>query len=137
MPENWFAIATKAFSVGMKGDWERALQLHSTAHQLSGESPMTTSYMAYTMGRLGRMEEAIAFIDKLVAFRDAHPELGKFEDAAVAWWGIGDHDRAFEFLFKSIEQKEELVMFLINSPIFNNIKSDPRYFEARKKMGFI
>ena len=136
MPENWFAISTKAFALGMKGDWENALSLHMTSHRLSGEAPMTMSYVAYALGRLGRNAEAIEITQKLEAFRTGHPELGKYQDAGVAWWGIGDYDTAFDRFFQSIGRKEELISFLINSPILINIRQDPRYAEARRRIGF-
>ena len=136
VPDNWFALCAKAFGTGMLGDWHQALALFSEAHEISGGAPMAKSYLAFCLGQLGRTSKAMQYINELEAFHQTSPALAKYCDLFIAWWGNHMYDKAFEALNHAIDRKEEIVAFVINSPVLRNIRQDPRYLAARVRMGF-
>jgi len=133
-PANWYALAIKGCSFGLKGDWEKALDIFLEVNQLSGGAPLSLSYLAYCYGILGRKQEALEYVSKIETFQQQHPELLKYSDLCLSWWGIGDRDLAFEYLFKAIEQKEEMLGYMINSPMYIGLQDDPRFGDVKKKM---
>lgn len=134
MPGNWYALAIKGFAIGLQGNWSKTLEILIKANELSGESPLTLSYLAYCYGVLSKTEQALLIIKQLESFHQLHPELLKNGDLSFAWWGIGDQEKAFNYLFKAIEQKEEMLGFMVNSPLYVGLHEDPRFEEVRKKM---
>ena len=73
-------------------------------------------------------------VKQLEDFHLQHPELAKYQDLCLAWYGIGNFEKAFEYLFKSIEQQEEMISYMINSPVYAALRNDPRYALSKKKM---
>jgi len=53
----------------------------------------------------------------------------------IIYTGLGDKDRAFEWLQKGFEQRTRLIYRLKSRPMFDSLRSDPRYAELLRKMG--
>jgi tetratricopeptide (TPR) repeat protein len=110
--------------------------------QLSGGAMLSLSYLAFVYGILGKTEEALDYLRQIEDFQQAHPELLKYSDLCFSWWGIGDHDKAFENLLKAIEKREEMLGYMVNSPLYviglhgpgTGLHDDPRFQEVKKKM---
>lgn len=134
MPANWYALAIKGFSLGMKGDWNEALKTLQKSDELAGHVPLSLSYLAYCYGILDRKEEAGSYIKQIESFHQLQPGLVKYGDLSFAWWGTGDHEKAFDYMFKAIEKKEQMMSFMINSPLYIGLHDDPRFEEVKKRM---
>jgi adenylate cyclase len=134
MPANWYALAIKGFSIGMQGNWNKALEILIKSNELSAGSPLTLSYLAFCYGRLNRKEEALSYTKQIESFHQLRPDLVKNGDLSFAWWGIGDREKAFDYMFKAIEQKEQMQSFMINSPLFIGLHDDLRFEEVKRKM---
>jgi len=133
-PGNWYALSLKGFAVGMKIDWQIALEIFFEANQLSEGSPLTLSYIAYSYGKLSKKKEALSYIEQIEKYHKDHPDLNQNESFLLSWSGVGDYDKAFSYLFKAIENKEGVISFMINSPVHRGLQKDPRFSEVRKKM---
>ena len=79
---------------------------------------------------LGHREE---FEARFSHFRD---EDGEVESVARIYAWIGDNDRAFEWLDKTIEVHGPDVLASIDSDLYAKIKSDPRWRSMRDKYGY-
>ena len=134
MPSNWYALAIKGFALGLQGNWDKTLEILLQAKEYSGGSPLTLSYIAYCYGVLGKKEQALLTLKQLESFHQLHPELLKNGDLGFAWWGMGDRGKAFNYLFKGIDQKEGMLSFMVNSPLYVGLHEDPRFKEVKKKM---
>ena len=53
---------------------------------------------------------------------------------AIIYTGLGDKDRAFEWLEKGCEQRTPLVYRLKSRPMFDSLRSDQRYADLLRKM---
>jgi len=50
--------------------------------------------------------------------------------------GLGNVDRAFEWLEKSYQERAGLLVFLKVEPIFDPLRSDPRFAELLRRLQF-
>jgi adenylate cyclase len=82
--------------------------------------------------RVGRRAEAVRILDRFRQ-RSAHryvPAIALFG----IYWGLGDKDRAFEWLNKAYQDRSAY-MASLNSPIYDEFRSDPRFRAMVKKVG--
>ena len=54
---------------------------------------------------------------------------------AVIYAQLNDKDRAFEWLQKAYEGREHDLVFANAWPLFDNLRSDPRYQELVRRVG--
>ena len=57
-------------------------------------------------------------------------------DLAILYLGLGDKDRAFEQLTKAYEDRTGWIIYLNVEPIFDPLRSDPRFVELVSGMKF-
>jgi tetratricopeptide (TPR) repeat protein len=94
------------------------------ARMLMGGDAMITSDVGYAYAVAGRGHEAREILNQLLHWPD-----GAFVRAlpvAHVYLGLGDRDRAFEWLNKAIDQKDANV-YLKADPRYSAIRSDPRF----------
>ena len=53
---------------------------------------------------------------------------------AMAYAGLGEKDKAFEWLDKSYESHDEAILWLKNHPMFEPLREDPRYKPMLKRL---
>jgi adenylate cyclase len=56
-------------------------------------------------------------------------------NAALIYTGLGDKQRAFEWLEKAIEDRSRTVIFLKVEPQFDLLRSDPRFTHLLRRIG--
>jgi serine/threonine protein kinase/tetratricopeptide (TPR) repeat protein len=83
------------------------------------ESP----YLAEAYARLGRRDEALRVLDRLVK-RGGGLDL---QEMAVAYVALGDKERGLEWLTKAIDRRSGYVPWANGLPAFDPIRSDPRF----------
>jgi hypothetical protein len=83
---------------------------------------------------LNKKEEALSYVNQIESFHQLQPELVKNLDLSFAWWGIGDRQKSFSYMFKAIEKKDQMLSFMINSPLYMGLHDDPRFEDVKKKM---
>jgi eukaryotic-like serine/threonine-protein kinase len=76
-------------------------------------------------------EKAIAELHKLSATQYVSP----FE-IAVVYNALGDRDQTFFWLNKALADRSETLGFIRTIPDFDPLRSDPRYAELMKRIGF-
>jgi serine/threonine-protein kinase len=88
--------------------------------------------LAYALAAAGRRDEALKILDeqqRLAKQRYVSPY-----NFAIIYTGLGDKDRAFEWLTKCVEQRTLIIFHLKSRPLFDPLRSDPRYAELLRKM---
>lgn len=89
--------------------------------------------LAYAYAAAGRRREALKILDeqkRLAKQRYVSPL-----NFVIIYTGLGDKDRAFEWLERGIEQRTRLIYRIKARPIFDPLRSDPRYAELVRRMG--
>jgi serine/threonine-protein kinase len=87
-----------------------------------GNSSNAPAFLAYALARGGRTEEAKTILTKMLTNRTY--SRGSF-GIGVVYAGLGDYDRAFEWLEKGIGEGQATQYIL--DPMFEDLQRDPRF----------
>jgi DNA-binding winged helix-turn-helix (wHTH) protein/TolB-like protein/Flp pilus assembly protein TadD len=130
-PGQRFLLAYAYLAKGMHAEaiaqMQKALANENAAVSWAGH-PM----LAYTNALAGKRDEAMRILDE-------QRELAKRRyispyNFAIIYLGLGDKDRAFEYLNKAYEEHPQTMVHLKSRPMFDSLRSDPRYTELLRKM---
>ena len=108
-----------------KGMPDRAVDELKRAEVLMGPRPDVTTPHAYVLARAGRHREARAMLGELR--RLAKPRDPAPIRLAMIHIGLGETDRAFEWLEKAYEARDWQMALLNVEPLFDTVRSDPRF----------
>lgn len=90
-------------------------------------------FLGYVYAKMGRREEAageLAELDKLW-----QAGRGAAGAAAVIYTGMGEKERAFQSLEQALERHEWWIFSLKVNPIFDELRSDPRFNDLVRRTG--
>ena len=115
----------------MKGEYERAYEM--ALHSCEGKSAGFDEYYcklakASASGKVGRHDEAMRLLAELDGTEMARFGIG------CAYAQLGEKDKAFEYLERSLAKHEQLMLELRWTPCLDNIRDDPRYDELVKRV---
>jgi serine/threonine-protein kinase len=116
-----------------KGMPDRAVAELERARGLMGRRPDVLTPYAYALARAGRQREARTMLDGL-------QDLSKIRPAApvrlaLVHIGLGETDRAFEWLEKAIEARDWQMVLLNVEPAFDPLRSDQRFATLVERVG--
>jgi TolB-like protein/DNA-binding winged helix-turn-helix (wHTH) protein/tetratricopeptide (TPR) repeat protein len=104
------------------------------AVNLSGSGAIYLASLAHAYGVAGRRGDALKLIRKLE--RLAAGQHVSSYDMALAFVGVGEKDQAFSWLEKAASDHAARLIFLNVEPRFDSLRSDPRYAELMRRLGF-
>jgi tetratricopeptide (TPR) repeat protein len=116
-----------------KGLPDRAVEEFERAKALLGPRPDVVTSTAYVLARAGREREALATLDELR--RISKPRDPAPFRIAYVHIGLGDTERAFEWLQKAIEARDWQMGMLKVEPAFDGLRSDPRFAALVERVG--
>jgi serine/threonine protein kinase/Tfp pilus assembly protein PilF len=91
------------------GMLEEALEAYEKSLSLGG-TQVTLSYLGCIYGLLGRTDEALRALDRLLEMRDR--QYAAAIHVARIYSGLGDIDKAFEWLDKAVEERNGELVFI-------------------------
>jgi len=103
------------------------------AVDLSGGSPVYLASLAHAYGVTGRKRDTSRVIDQLQNL--AGRRYVASYDMALAWLGLGDHDRALASLERSVEDRSPRLLFLSVEPRFDPLRSSARFQVLVRRVG--
>jgi TolB-like protein/lipopolysaccharide biosynthesis regulator YciM len=85
-------------------------------------------------GRAGREAEAREILQRL----ETESKQMYIPPFYFAWvhTGLGEKDRAFEWLEKACQEHDPRLVFYLRDPMFKTLRSDPRHADLVKRVGF-
>jgi serine/threonine protein kinase/Tfp pilus assembly protein PilF len=90
-------------------------------------------YGAYVHARLGERSQALRILDELKgASKQEYVSAYSF---AVIYLGLGEKDQAFAWLEKAYEERSFLLPYLKVDPIWDPLRSDPRFADLVRRIG--
>jgi tetratricopeptide (TPR) repeat protein len=115
------------------GRYELAIAEGEKGVKLSGGSPLMSGALAQTFATAGRRKKAIQILDELA-------KLAKQKYVAPYFFagihiGLGEDDRAIEYLEKSYEEHSHWLMYLHIDPSMDGLRSNPRFQELLRRVG--
>ncbi len=115
-----------------KGMYPEAIAKASKARDLSGGNAEAIATIGYALAMAGRRDEARTVLDEL-----KKRATGRYVPPyafALVYNGLDEHDEAFAWLERGIEQRDPKMMFLKVEPKWNNLHDDPRFVSLLKRI---
>ena len=107
------------------GRYELAITEGEKGVKLSGGSPLMRAALAHTLGVAGRTKEALQILDDLT-------KLAKQKYVAPYFFagihiGLGENERAIEYLQKCYEEHSHWLIYLHLDPSMDDLRDTPRF----------
>jgi len=112
--------------------WGEAIAAAQKFVELSAESVIGLAFLGMAYGSAGMKDEALKILERL----DKLPKdryVGSLSRAMV-WTGLGEKNKALENLEKAYEDRDSSLAFLKVWPIYDSLRSEPRFKDLLKKM---
>lgn len=116
-----------------QGKNRKAIEVYQKSIPLSGESPDEPASLAYAYAKSGNRNEALKILQNLI--KRAQTNYISPVTIAFIYIGLGDDDRAFEWLEKAYRERDSLLTLLKVEPLFDNLRTDPRFLQLIQKVG--
>jgi tetratricopeptide (TPR) repeat protein len=115
------------------GHYDRAITEGQKAVNLSGRSSLMRAALAQTFGAAGKREESLQILGDLL-------ELGKQRYVAPYFLagihvGLGDNERAIEYLEKCYEEHSHWLVYLHLDPSMEHLRKDPGVEGILRRVG--
>lgn len=123
------AIEAKGWCVGMKGDWQKALEFFKEVHRLANHPLKGIAPMGYAYGKLGEKEKALEIIAKLEQRQREEPDTAMDGDLSMVWWALGDKEKTFQYINNCIDKNLNTIYYYLEYPMMIGIKEDPKVME--------
>jgi TolB-like protein/Tfp pilus assembly protein PilF len=99
-----------------------------------GNAVFPTAALGHAYASAGKTREAREVLDRLLA-RSKKEYVSPYEIAAI-YAGLGDRDRAFEWLQKAYEERASFLVHFRMDPRIRSLQSDPRFQDLLRRMNF-
>jgi len=119
---------------GQKGQYEEAISELKKAISLNSEDNYAIQLLGYMYAISRRTSEAYKALEELKE-RAKRTHVLPY-DIAVIYVGLGEKDRAFEWLEKSFAERDEGLLYLRVDPVLDSLRSDPRFADLLRRVGF-
>jgi len=135
-PNNYWTLQELAWAYGMKGMKREVDFLVDKIKALYSleEDPALLSSVAWCYAVTGEKEKARVALERMLDL-----SVRKYVDpysVAGVYAGLGEKDRAFDWLTRGYKDRSIGMLSLKIDPFLNPLRSDPRYKELLKKMGW-
>lgn len=120
----WWTYYWQGVAYSEKGMHDKAIESLQIAERLD-DSTFIRGVLAHALARAGRRAEAQRVIEELITL--SKTKFVSQSMIAMGFAGLGDNDKAFAWLDKSFESRDEGIYWTKNHPMFEPLRSDPRY----------
>ncbi len=94
---------------------------------------MSLALLGYAHARLGERSQALRMLEQLeAASKQRYTPAFSF---AVVYAGLGEKDQAFTWLEKAYEERASRLGYLKVEPLWDPLRSDPRFAELLRRIG--
>ena len=128
----WTHIAL-AQAYAWRGMYAESLAICEKVATLLGGNPHSRALRSLILAMAGKTEEAKTILNEL----NERPKLDHMTliRSAESWSALGEKDKAFQFLEAAYQDRASPLIYLDVRPTFNNIRSDPRFADLRRRIG--
>jgi TolB-like protein/Tfp pilus assembly protein PilF len=132
-PTFFFPDASRGWADLVSGKYADAIEALKKAKALDAP-PFVTAWLAYACARAGDRPQALAELEELR--RMASPgEVLPF-NLAIVYLGLGDHERAIDYLEQAQAADSQMLAWLGQDRLFDPLRSDPRFVDLLRRIGF-
>jgi DNA-binding winged helix-turn-helix (wHTH) protein/TolB-like protein len=117
-----------------KGMNSEAIEEFKEGRTLTHDSPQLIAMLGYSYARAGMTIEARTILKQLEQ-RSRKEYVSPFDIAGIHI-GLGDKDTAFLWLERSYNERSWLLSYIKVEPLFDPLRSDPRFINLTRRVGF-
>ena len=114
-----------------KGMYPEAVAELQKGRALAGAGPSELALLAHIYGRMGRATEAQTLLSQVLS----HGTTAGYY-IAIAYVGLGNPDKAFDWLDRSVKERIGPFNEVNADPIFDPLRADPRFADLLRRMRF-
>jgi serine/threonine-protein kinase len=133
LKENPNYVNTKyvlAYVYLQKGMYPEAIQILEEMSRINEANKWyAAAPLGYAYAKAGRKQEALKLLEQMAA----KPDL-PVQERAIVYIGLDDKDQAFYWLDKSREENFPSITVLNSDPLFDSLRSDPRFAVLARKI---
>jgi tetratricopeptide (TPR) repeat protein len=131
-PDYWLIHWVRGDIYSGKGMHEQAIVEYQKAVDLSEGSLEALPQLGYAYARAGRKAEAEKVLARFEAeSRQRHIPAYYF---VIVYSGLGEKDRAFEWLERAYQQHEGMVPWITVGPMADPLRDDPRFEDLLQRL---
>jgi serine/threonine-protein kinase len=131
---NYLALyLSLATAHALKGDYDKALAYGKKMLEAGPRAVAAVGNMGWFYAMSGKKELAYEYIAELEE-RSKKGYVSSFW-TAVIYIALGEIDQSFVWLEKAYEERDSNMIYFTVAPVFDSVRSDPRYKELLLKMG--
>jgi TolB-like protein/Tfp pilus assembly protein PilF len=129
----WFAHWSLGWSYSQKEMYEKALEEFQKAKDLYKDwQPQIESSIGITYALMGHREEAEKVLDNLLE-QSGQKYVPQIFFARL-YFALEENEKGFEWLTMAFDQGNPWLVWLKVDPLYDSVRSDPRFIEILKKM---
>ena len=113
--------------------WKEAISVLEKAVALSEESPYFLGFLGFAYGISGQKVKARKTLQQLNEI--SKKRYVAFYYRALIYFGLGEKDQLFKCLERAYKDREPLLVFAKSVPLFDSIRSEPKFSDLLKKIG--
>jgi eukaryotic-like serine/threonine-protein kinase len=132
-PNYWTARSWLGLAYLARGENEKAITELQKGVELSKQSSRAMSFLGYALAKIGRRAEALEIARELE--EKYKKREATVQNLAVVYAGLGDKDRAFEWLEKNFSEHSGELGRIRWYPQFESLRGDARYQSLLERMG--
>ncbi len=130
-------VTTSHAAVGdaylQKGMYEEAIAAYQSGVTLSQENPNLIAALGFGYAMSGKTGEARSMLARLK--QKARQEYVSPYSVATIYVGLGEADRAFEWLERAFREHAFALVYLKVDPRMDRLRSDPRFQDMLRRLG--
>jgi len=117
----------------VQGKFDEAIPEFEATKRLAENTPVVLGYLGRAYAIAGMKKDALKVLDELLRLERQGNAVSS--GIAAVYHGLGTKEKTFEWLEKAYEGRESDLTYIGTDPLWDDLRSDPRFAALLKKMG--
>lgn len=118
-----------------QGNPLEAIEEFKLARRFSNNAPAVLSEIGFTYGMLNQRSDALKTLQ--IIGKNSNEQYVSSYVYAHVYLGLKDHNKFFQRLEESYEERSAFLIFLSVDPIYDPVRKDPRFTQLIRRVGYI
>jgi TolB-like protein/Tfp pilus assembly protein PilF len=134
-PDFGDALLLKGLVYQLQGDYKKAMDTYMSIQRTPAYKIGVDGYMGGLYKIMNQPDKSTAILDRLLEAEQHTPNTKIPFSIALIYAALGKADEMFHYLNKSVEIKDNNVIYILGNGYFRAYRSDPRFTRLMKKIG--